>query len=403
MSAINPNKKIRRTNWRDECNKKFGLTPVPKDWESEKLKEISQADNEIWKRYYDYRIKIKSLDEDEEDSPHDEKRGNLWIEISDGLKGEIENIASSNEESKFLANSWLSHSKRNITHLCWEYSDELRSGTYSAIIFSPYSIPHAISLKHRYHNRDRFYSVEFHVTWEFKLIRFDDKGPGDTISKKLAKRFPGGWHYSDESPCIYNALVNEELLCSDCFIDPPSKAAEWTKVEHIDVSNLTPGTIYRIREWLYGSSHKSREIIDDFSFLRLLFAACGCADFKTPKARYIGYKWHSSRSEFMDQVEKINPKGHSLNWLEYQVRLISGTLRPLDKFYEPYDILAAKSYWGREVLERRAEENSGGKEDDHILPWMIWDEEANYSGFGSNCDDMMYAIQMKYLFDAVNR
>ena len=131
-----------------------------------------------------------------------------------------------------------------------------------------------------------------------------------------------------------------------------------------------------MREWLFGS-HKSTQVLDEFAFLRLIFASYGTADFATLHGD-AGYIWSPDpdmRGEMIAEGVMGEDDDAKLSWLEYQARLVSGAIRPRDKYYVPYDLLEAKSEWGRMVLEVSAP----GKyaEDDEDLSaaqsWLVWE------------------------------
>jgi hypothetical protein len=160
-------------------------------------------------------------------------------------------------------------------------------------------------------------------------------------------------------------------------------------MEDIDVSNLTPTTIWRIRNWIYGSPHQSLKLLDDFPFLRLLFAACGSAEFCTHKG-HIGYEWCSYLGSFAQEVDEVvgGRTGWKLGWLEHRVRVISGTLRPLDRYYEPYDIVKKKGEWGERVphvegyqVDENGDDEDEEKEDLTKVPWLVWERKG--LGIGS--------------------
>ena len=299
-------------HWRQKCVAAFGLKPLP--WANDGLTSLSQGDNETWKRYYDFRMKLEKDDEIiKEDEDCD---GSVYLlhKYKDSLTHEVDRVGFE---------PWLQHTKQRIYDICWQ-DDIIRSVSTSATIFAPYVLPRALVLDHEYHCRTLYSSCELHCSWHFRLVRFDGEPHGDQVQKR--KRL------DDEF----------ELLCSNGYKDPPQvkKRVRWVPVEDIDVHNFTPNTVRRMREWLFGS-HKSSQVLDDFAFLRLIFASCGTADFGPPQG-HVGYTW----SPDLDTLKEMIAKGFlgedddaSLSWLEYQARLVSGALRPQDKYYVPYDLL----------------------------------------------------------------
>ena len=98
-----------------------------------------------------------------------------------------------------------------------------------------------------------------------------------------------------------------------------------------------------------------------------------------------------------------------MSWLEHAARAAAGALRPVDAYYEPYNLLEAKAEWGRAVLAARhlaardlsemplvypacrmhEEGQAGGSQTDaespeHDAPWMVWDQAERGGGLGSS-------------------
>jgi hypothetical protein len=195
--------------WRQKCVAAFGLEPLP--WANDRLTTLSQADNETWKRYYNFRMKIEKEDEIiEEDEDYD---GSIQLlhECKDGLKHEVDRVGFE---------PWLQHTKQRIDDICWEDSDRdsIRSVTTSATIFAPYALPRALVLEHRYHFRPRSSFCEFYCYWHFRLVRFDGEPNGDTVQQRLALKYPKGWILMNPT---YVADDEMEVLCSNGYKDNP--------------------------------------------------------------------------------------------------------------------------------------------------------------------------------------
>jgi len=139
---------------------------------------------------------------------------------------------------------------------------------------------------------------------------------------------------------MYDGEDEFKYLCANCSIDPPEEP--WRYVEN--------NTVRRICEWLYGvPGCKSVGIISDFDLMRLVFASVGTADFEFLKVDF-GYKRGFSYGDpnTAHLVEAGILPEHAddwptIPWLEHEVRLITSNLRPIDKYYEPYDQLAEKA------------------------------------------------------------
>lgn len=372
--------------WRQNCIAGFGLEPLP--WTNDGLTKLGQADNDTWKRYYDFRMKLEKEDEIIEEDEDDDGSIRVLHKCKDGLKDEVYRVGFE---------PWLQHTKQRVDDICWQDSDDIRSVTTSATIFAPYALPRALVLEHEYHFRSRYSSCEFYCYWRFRLVRFDGEPNGDKVQQKLALKYPKGWILTNPT---YVADEEMEVLCSNGYIDPPrvQEEVDWVRVEDIDVQNFSPTTVRRMREWLFGS-HKSTQVLDDFAFLRLIFASYGTADFGTLQGD-AGYAWspdREMRKEMIAEGVMGEDDDAHLSWLEYQARLVSGAIRPQDKYYVPYDLLEAKSEWGYMVLEICAP----GKyaEDDEDLseaPWLVWERAEKIAG-GSL--DVMWHRMMQAVMD----
>jgi hypothetical protein len=131
--------------WREKCIERFALQPLPQEWASNKtLIELSKSNDRTWKKYHDYRVEIyggdKEEDEEDDDDCEDgddglEKRGN----------DELGKVAA---EVGFVP--WAQHTKLSIIDTCWEDMDDLRSGTCLSSVFSPFVLPRAMTVSHRY-------------------------------------------------------------------------------------------------------------------------------------------------------------------------------------------------------------------------------------------------------------
>jgi hypothetical protein len=265
-------------------------------------------------------------------------------------------------------------------------------------------------------------------------MRFDGKPPGDETQQRLAKRYPKGWHFpSDSLPGgIFFTDDGEEELCSNCYVDPPSvkeQYEDWQPIENIQTCNLTPSSLRRIRGWIFGSASHSMALLDNFSLLRLIFASGGTADFGSILGQ-TGHSWpsYSNRQRAFDALvadgvlaEESDPyesiKG--VCWLEYQARLITGALRPQDLYYEPYDIMDAKTSWAEGVLQNAIEGSDGEDDEDEddeddeddvmgairAAPFLLWEKAekgelppklaaGGFGGMGGNLEMMMMQQMM---------
>lgn len=369
--------------WRERCALEFGLKPLASKTGA-LLKQKSQANEETWKRYFEYRMKVnqESTIKDEEDAEM-----NVDGSTEDYVDGKARILhriqeALQDEATSVDLQPWLQHTFQSIDNLQFQNDMEIRSMTTCATIFSPYLLPHAVQLEHCHHHRPRSTWTEFYTYWHFRLVRFDGEPNGDVVQQELSKKYPKDVILLNPT---YVADDEMEVLCSNGYMDPPQiiKEVDWVAVEDIDTHNFTPNTIRRIRDWLFGSQASTTEMMSDYDFLRLLFASFGTANFKSIVGD-VGYFWSMSTElyqELMDEgvVDKNNPEFQQftgLSWLQYQARLVAGALRPFDKYYVPYDSMKAKSEWGRRVLET-CEDGQYSQDDNdldlHQVPWLVWE------------------------------
>ena len=304
--------------WRQKCIDAFDLQPLPERWVSkdEHLGKLSEATDEVWKKYYEYRIKHLPIEEKKagsDDLRLSDEPSNEGVLACIKLELDCEVHAVKREmpttETKDAANlrSTLleTFSKTHTSQECdcaWDDGDNPRSADYFALVFSPFALPRALRLTHEYYNRAKYSSTEFRVEWTYKLMSFG---------------------YSEED--------DFKEICSNCFVDPSSP------MEKIKIKNLTKGLIDRLREWIFGLAEETSLVLDDFYFSRLLFATCGSSGFNTSKGD-IGYTWMAGNTPELQKLKKEHGDDFFMvNWLENRVRTICGALRPLDKHFVPYE------------------------------------------------------------------
>lgn len=345
-------------SWRSKCIERWELKEIPAAWykDSVALKDyyekLSLGQDETWKRYYEFRQKSCGdsediIEDEDEDDPYDEN-GGLQKKANQHLKS---SAASSGPGGLLLA----VHTCCTLLDTCWNDCDDLRSCSFKGVVFSPFALPRAIRMKHRYHNRSRYYSVEYFCCWSFQLVRFDGVAFGDEIQQRLAKKFPGDISgpsvlFQHETP-----TAGFEDLCSTSLLDPPNVHGLdnndlWDAIYDIQKENLNPTTTRRFRSWLFGSACLAcREMLGDWGLLALLFAACGSDAASGPLTGDVGYTWPGWRNgsktrEVLKQegCDWDEEEGLRVSWLEHASRSAAGALRPIDAYYEPYDLLASQ-------------------------------------------------------------
>jgi len=390
-------------DYRQKSIQEFGLKPCLEEQQTspstKRARIEDKADNLKWKRYYEYRCKHNNMsapkqapgsspcDDDEED-----ECAELLKKVVTRFRQEARKIGGDGAQDFCKSTTYMV-----VTDCTWDpySSNELRTASYRSVVFSSYQIAQAIEFSHRYHKRVGYSRMEYSVWWAFSLVRFDGEGPGDAIQQRLAKNYPkGGFILPDDE---YNGEDQSEYLCSNCCLDPPSEEkGRWQYVENQDFHNLTPSTVTRIREWLYGTPHfKSRNVIlSDLDLMRLVFASMG-----SPKLDVlygdVGHTWattpeHPATVHLQEAgyLEKEWDHYTHVSWLEYAVRVGTQSLRPIDMYYAPYDQKAAKGEWGSIVLNEYDQMDAGAdgerqyygddEDDDRALqkqPWLIWDRE----------------------------
>ena len=412
------------SEWRSKCIARWNLQEVPAAWYegsaalTDHYEELSRADDETWKRYHAFRLKhlpkAAAASHETGDTAEDEDRY-LYDDENCGLQkkadAHLERVTACNGPGGLL---WAAHADCLLKDSVWEDVDDPRSCEFEGVVFSPFALPRATRLKHRYHHRSRWSSIEFYCTWDFQLVRFDGIAFGDEVQQRLAKQFPKDLMGPDIAFAHESETTGFEELCSTSVLDPPpvhdlQDADIWTFALDEKKDNLNPTTVRRFRSWLFGSACPGcKQLLSDWSLLALIFASCGSDVTRGPLiGGHTGYSWPSDfkdKARVRELLEKegcdwaadgeIEEGDLSVSWLEYAARAAAGALRPVDAYFEPYDLLEVKAEWGRRVLQARAEmkEEDGGSEDEssaeHAAPWIVWDRAEKGSGMGGG-DDML--------------
>ncbi|CAB9514661.1 expressed unknown protein [Seminavis robusta] len=304
-------------SWMSKCVAEFKLNPIPTAWKC----EVPSSSETQWKRYYYYRKEKEQtfLEETSVDrGGDDEAVKDLLAKWHSKLRKEVLQCLGKDMCEKWLATI-------SAKDLCWEDADELRSATFEANVWSPFAMPHAIKLQHRYHHRARSRSVEFYATWAHSLLDFAELGKVD-------------W----------------EELCSNCYED------EELRMDVIDTENLTRETVDGLRRFLHGTDDGEkldRELFCNHDFMLLLFASMGTIDYETIYCGDIGYAW---RPPFMDEEfckamvdAEVFEAAHyiqgledlsDVSWLDYGIREASGELGPMHNYYKHPTIKDAVGY-----------------------------------------------------------
>lgn len=291
---------------------------IPAEWPLPD--EVSTATVDVWRAYYSHRIACKKREDYLQDSDEDEYGEEEKVrELFDKCQSELEEVEEGVRGVDWTNDNgfpWFENTFIDIERYVPDAygCNELQSATYKAIVFSPYAIPHAIELQHRYHRRARWSTMEFYATWAYSLKTYDN---GVSSSNEMMQ------------------------LCSNCYED------EELRADTIELDGLTTSTVDRMREHLFGTL-SSKSYLDDFSFMKLIFASMATPNFETVEGE-IGHGWFPD-SKVSKQIvaEGIFPSEDEIKgiqWLEYEVRRVTNALRPIDKYYEPPKIQDAPGYY----------------------------------------------------------
>jgi hypothetical protein len=313
MAEEESNHKKTKMDWRTKCIEEFELLPVP--WQD----EVARGSNEAWKKYYEYRSKFTRIDSEKGD---DEGEGELlqdWEGSLEEVVFEILDPEESQKEKKWQTSLTVGN------NLVFEDYDEIRTAQFYAHVWSPYAIPHAIHLEHRYHCRPRYSTVELYATWGYKCIDFH-AGPPEPTRGGEEEEF--------------------KTICSNHFED------EVLRADVINTSGFNKRTTDRLRHFLFGTLDESKhDHCDDFSFWRLLFGSMGTFDYETLKGGDLGYKWGLGYERNQGLRERMIREGAikeddypKISWLEHKMRQVGGALRKVDGFYRPPTIKDAPGY-----------------------------------------------------------
>jgi hypothetical protein len=312
------------SDWRTKCIEEFKLEPVPVTWSD----QVARGSETTWKNYFEYRKKQEKFD-DEDDEDEDEDDENGVKEAVQEWEGKLEDLAFEIFPKQKVNPSvkWQTHLR--VEELLMNDDVEMRSALLLGNVYSPYALPHAIHLEHRYHRRPRYSTMEFFATWGYNLLGFEGE---DFVED----------YENDEEGFT--------TLCSNCYED------EELCADVIDVSHLNHNTVDRLRRFLFGAIQESKPVCcDDFSFLRLLFGSMGT--FGDDKTSYttlfrgcIGYSWKipfdsdSLRNKMIKEGVIGEDDFPDIDWLEHRMREVARVLRPIDGYYTAPTIKDAPGY-----------------------------------------------------------
>lgn len=344
--------------WIQYAVDKFDLSADVALYESGALAEQSfLKDEDIWKHYFDARTLLIQACQ----SPLDKSKDQLTAD--EAYKLELQQAFQLEWRESELGSLLQKHTYMRTGKVMKDpQSDVLRDATIVSTIFSPYLLPRALQLCCRYHRSPR--ANDFWCTWHIQFISFKDD-------------FDANMNYW--KPHLYDMWE----LCSNGYLPMPSMEIPFMPVEDIDTAYLTPNMVRKMRKWLFGNA-ASYSIVDDLSLLKYVFGSCGAVRNFTILGGDIGHSWKASDIQAADmksygsvsESEVERATSIPTNWLEFQCRMISGSLRSIDQWFEPYDQKYHKGVWGEKVLEHRFKTRGYQERNAHILanPHKVWEQ-----------------------------
>jgi hypothetical protein len=359
-------------DWTKKAMDSFGLNPIPSNWANPgMLEQCHLKDKVLWKRYVHSRHELEEICQDEE--PDEKKCDDMDMDTTEQYTEELKREFHAKWEASVLGAVMLKHTKQRVANATFDESNmangKLKETTVVSTIFSPYLLPRAVQLCHRYYRRTASDSANFYCTWHIQFVSLTEYEEGRDLY---------GYYWKPQ-------LRQMNEICSNGHLDMPTKEIAWREVQDVDTTYFTPSLVRRIREWLFGHSH-SYDLFNDMDLLRYIFGSCGAVHNFNTLHGSIGYHWKASPEVGVDmkvygsikdsEVEQAS--GIGMNWLEFQCRLASGNLRSVDLWYEPYDQRIAKAKWGGEVLTHRYEEHGYYEHDQKVRekPWKVWDRSS---------------------------
>mmetsp|Transcript_13607 Transcript_13607/g.28926 ORF Transcript_13607/g.28926 Transcript_13607/m.28926 type:complete len:578 (-) Transcript_13607:1152-2885(-) len=282
----------------------YNLMPVPAKWldEAPHLRKICKS-NQIWEAYEKFRSTIEYNAKHRRAS----KRSSAQL-----IK---ETYMYPFTKSRGGA-QWPKCSYTEMKSVEFNRQDEIKLLDVSAVVFSPIAVPRAIEFGHHYEVVALGEYIVAVAKWKYRTI-YISPTTADGIKK-------GPWM----------------TICSTRQQQGVTKRS--------DVAGLSQESIAAMRNWLIGTSdhNSARSVLDDFDFLRFVFAST-LTPLKPPDSssricmhsisRSDAEEGSSSKEDethkrrHMDELRDSFAKNRPISWLEYEVRKATGRLRPRDQ------------------------------------------------------------------------
>ena len=308
------------TNWKQQCIDTFHLLPpVMQDTSDD------TSDDAVWKAYHQTRVSWNQRKDRFESFQREPELLEQWENALAEIQTQIKNKQQLNDKQQWQTSNNNSISMDIQGYVPTTFADSgIQTVEYHAMLWSPYAIPRAIQLRHKYHRKPDWNKQEFSASWSYWLV--------DTFEKETAKETKDG--------------PNMIQLCSACYEDEELQA---------DVINTDGFTIERVadlKRFLFASDSSWD---DDLSFLKLLFASMATPNFRVLHDdgvnNFIGHTWKPEQGGFLRErlVEEgildFEDDDVSTTWLEYHARRITQQLLPMDKYYKPFQLQDAPGYY----------------------------------------------------------
>ena len=392
--------------WRGKCVREFELLPLPAAWaKSAALAKDTQADEGVWQKYHAFRTQHEQAraqhergqEDDEEDMNCNNLDGAFHQYVQGEFEAEVDRVVAADAAAADIAERWRTGTYMS-SEAQWDGGDGVRCLEVTAVSFSPFALPRAMSFRMSYYD-NTCYRSDYGMQWTYKLQRFDgynDWDEDDSAEKTKTKERRnkpqllcscGSQPYPELSENGMTGSHNGRRI-EQALEDTGLHSRHSPSIDSFDISKLTPAAMRKARSWLLGSTAAlSVKMLGDFALLRLVFACCGTAGFKPclqvsnlpcwhsyqpppgPEAgeqdlerrseQYNESGWANGYPDEEDEEDEegeegedaLDRPGRPLSWVEHQVRTIAGALRPCDAQYQPSDEQGKRTAWGLAVVE----------------------------------------------------
>lgn len=326
------------TDWKQQCIDLFRLLEVPSSSE-ESTPNNDDDGGATWKAYHDARV---SWDQRKDRFESFQREPELLEQWEKALVEEAKKIKKEKDlEDSPMLDNWNKTVSMDIQgYIPATYADSgIQTVEYHAMIWSPYAIPRAVQVVHKYHRKPDWSKQEFSVSWRYRII--------DNFAENAKE-------VAEDTTNTNNKMTT---LCGCCYED------EELQADVINTDGVALETVKSLNECLLGSSTSlPTSVLDDLSFLKLLFASMATPDFRVLHDdgvnNFIGHTRKPEQGGFLRErlVEEgildFESDEISTTWLEYHARSITNNLLPVDKYYKPFNIRDAPGYYAYQQKQK---------------------------------------------------